>query len=221
VKDKGDPAIGAKIFTKTCAACHQLGGIGQHVGPDLGSIADKSTPALLNAILDPNQAVEARYINYTAVTKNGLTFTGLLASETGTSITLVGPDGKSHAILRTELEELASTGKSVMPEGLEKDIPPSDMTHLLAFMRKSLPQAPRKVFPGNQPEVIRPAADGSLRLLASNCEVYGKTLLFEQQYKNLGYWSSADDHAVWTVDVPRAGKYSVHLERRFPRSLIP
>jgi len=212
VKDTGDPALGAKIFTKTCAACHQLGGIGQQVGPDLGSIADKSTPALLNAILDPNQAVEARYVNYVAVTKNGLTITGLLASETGTSITLVGPDGKSNAILRTELEELASTGKSVMPEGLEKDISAEDMTHLIAFIRKSLPQLPRKVFPGNQPEVIRPAADGSLRLQATNCEVYGKTLIYEQQYKNLGYWASADDHAVWTVDVPRAGTYTVHLE---------
>jgi putative membrane-bound dehydrogenase-like protein len=212
VKDKGDPALGAKIFTKTCAACHQLGGIGQQVGPDLGSIADKSTPALLNAILDPNQAVEARYVNYVAVTKNGLTITGLLASETGTSITLVGPDGKSNAILRTDLEELASTGKSVMPEGLEKDVSPADMTHLLAFIRKSLPPTPRKVFPGNEPQTIRPAADGAFHLLASNCEVYGKTLIFEQQYKNLGYWTSADDHAVWTVDVPRAGKYAVHLD---------
>jgi hypothetical protein len=99
-----------------------------------------------------------------------------------------------------------------MPDGLEKDIAPGDMTHLLAFIRKSLPQTPRKVFPGNQPETIRPTADGTLRLLATNCEIYGKTLLFEAQYKNLGYWSSADDRAVWTVDVPRAGKYIVHLD---------
>jgi putative heme-binding domain-containing protein len=139
VKDKGDPVRGAKIFARTCAACHKLGAIGQQVGPDLASVPDKSIGGLLNAILDPNQAVEARYVNYTAVTKNGLTLNGLLASETGTSIILVGADGKSHIVLRTDLEELSSTGKSVMPEGLEKDISPKEMADLLAFLRKSIP----------------------------------------------------------------------------------
>jgi putative membrane-bound dehydrogenase-like protein len=209
VKEEGDPAIGAKIFTKTCAACHQLGGIGQQVGPDLASVPDKSTPALLNAILDPNQAVEARYVNYTAVTKNGLSLGGLLAAETGTSITLAGPDGKKQVLLRSDLEELASTGKSVMPEGLEKDLSPADMTHLLAFIRKNTPLPKRKVFADNHPAVVQPDFDGHLNLRAGLCEIYGKTLVFEQQYANLGYWNSPDDQAVWTVEVPRPGKYSV------------
>jgi putative heme-binding domain-containing protein len=136
IKDNGDPALGAKIFTRTCAACHKLGGIGQQVGPDLASVPDKSSRALLTAILDPNFAVEARYVSYTAVTKNGLNLNGLLASETGTSITLVGADGKPKTILRTDLEALFSSGKSVMPEGLEKDITVKEMADLLAFVRK-------------------------------------------------------------------------------------
>jgi putative membrane-bound dehydrogenase-like protein len=136
IKDSGDPAAGAKIFTRTCAACHKLGGIGQQVGPDLASVPDKSTRALLTAILDPNFAVEARYVSYTAVTKNGLNLNGLLASETGTSITLVGADGKPKTILRTDLETLFSNGKSVMPEGLEKDVSMKEMADLLAFVRK-------------------------------------------------------------------------------------
>jgi len=135
IKDTGDPAAGAKIFTRTCAACHKLGGIGQDVGPDLASVPDKSTRALLTAILDPNFVVEARYVSYTAVTKNGLNLNGLLASETGTSITLVGADGKAKTILRTDLEALFSSGKSVMPEGLEKDITVKEMADLFAFIR--------------------------------------------------------------------------------------
>lgn len=211
IRENGDPARGAKVFAKSCAACHQLGGIGQQVGPDLASVPDKSTAALLNAIFDPNQAVEARYVGYVAVTRNGLSLNGLLAAETGTSITLVAADGKKHVILRSDLEELASTGKSAMPEGLEKDVSPAEMTDLLAFIRRSVPAAKRKV-PGNQPEVITPAKDGSLLLKASNCEIYGKTLVLEKQYGNLGYWSSPDDHAVWTVDVPKAGRYAVSFD---------
>src|SRR5262249_33187720 len=109
------------------------------VGPDLNSVADKSLDGLLIAILDPNQAVEARYIGYTAVTKAGVTHTGLIAAETSTSITLLGIDGKKNTILRTDLDELFSSGKSAMPEGLEKDVTHQEMADLLAFIRKSLP----------------------------------------------------------------------------------
>jgi putative membrane-bound dehydrogenase-like protein len=209
---RGESVRGGKIFAKTCASCHQLGGVGQQVGPDLGSLADKSGEALLTAILDPNAAVEARYISYSATTKNGLTYSGLLAGESGNSITLVGPDGKTHVILRGDLDELFSSGKSVMPEGLEKDLQQQDLADLIAFIRANTPVAKRKVFEGNQPEVVRPNADGSLRLLASNGEIYGKTLVLEKQYGNLGMWSSADDHAVWAVQVPKAGKYAVWLD---------
>src|SRR5262249_21969585 len=132
---KGDPSRGLQIFTKTCASCHQLGRVGHPVGPDLASVGDKSPQALLTAVLDPNRSVEARYINYMAITKNGLNVTGVLASETGNSITLLGPDGKQQIILRTDLEELVSSKKSVMPEGLEKDLQPQELADLFAFIR--------------------------------------------------------------------------------------
>jgi putative membrane-bound dehydrogenase-like protein len=134
---RGDSSRGLQIFKKTCASCHQLGGVGHAVGPDLASVGDKSPQGLLTAILDPNRSVEARYINYLAVTKNGLTQTGVLASETGNSVTLLGPEGKQHVILRTDLEELVSSNKSVMPEGLEKDLRPQDLADLIAFIRTS------------------------------------------------------------------------------------
>jgi putative heme-binding domain-containing protein len=208
---KGDAPRGQVAFGKICAACHQLGGIGHVVGPDLASVGDKSAPSLLIAILDPNRAVEARYINYVAQTKNGLTFTGVLASETGNSITLIGQEGKQQVILRTDLEELSSTNKSVMPEGLEKDLKPQDVADLIAFIQAGVPVAKRKVFQGNQPELVRPESDGNLWLLPTTCEIYGSTLVLEKQYANLGYWSSEDDRAVWSVDVSRPGRYAVFL----------
>jgi putative membrane-bound dehydrogenase-like protein len=132
---KGDTARGLALFKKNCAICHKLGDVGKEVGPDLASLADKSTEALLVAILDPNRAVEARYVNYFAETKNGLTLSGVLTSETGNSITLVGPDGKEHVILRANLASLTSTGKSAMPEGIEKELKPQDLADLIALLR--------------------------------------------------------------------------------------
>jgi putative membrane-bound dehydrogenase-like protein len=139
----GDAARGTAVFRKTCAACHRLGDVGHQVGPDLASVGDKSPQGLLIAILDPNRAVEARYINYYAVTKNGLTFTGVLANETGTSITLLGPDGQQQVILRADLDDLVSTGKSAMPEGLEKDLKPQDLADLIAYVRTAGARSPR------------------------------------------------------------------------------
>jgi putative heme-binding domain-containing protein len=209
---KGESAKGKILFEKNCAACHHLGGVGQKVGPDLGALTGKSGEQLLRAILDPNQAVEARYLNYTAVTKNGMTFTGLLASETATSITLAGADGKQKVILRSDLDELFSAGKSVMPEGLEKDITPPQMADLLAFLQANLPALKAKSFPGNNPEVIQPAKDGSLLLSASKAEIFGPSLILETKYGNLGFWSDPEDHAAWTVSVTKGGKYAVWLD---------
>jgi putative membrane-bound dehydrogenase-like protein len=208
---KGDAARGKQIFAKTCAACHKFDGVGNVVGPDLASLGDKSPEALLIALLDPNRAVEARYVSYVASTKNGLILTGVLTSETATSITLTGQDGKAQTILRTNLEELRSSGKSLMPEGLEKDLKDTDITDVIAHLRGPSGPRQRRVFEGNKPELVKPADDGTLHLLPGNCEIFGTTILLEKQYGNLGYWNSEDDQAVWKVENAKPAKYTVWL----------
>ncbi len=205
----GDAAAGATVFAKRCSVCHRLRGAGYEVGPNLASLTDYSPPALLMALLDPNRAVEAKFLDYVAVTTGGLSFTGMLANETGNSITLMGQEGKQQTILRTELEALQATGKSLMPEGLEKDLNDQDLANVIAFLRGS--GAPRKTFPANNPELIRPTADGTLQLYATNCEIYGPTIIMERLYKSLGRWQSENDRAVWNVEVPKAGRYVILL----------
>ncbi len=209
---KGDAAKGREIFAKTCAACHKLNGVGNEVGPDLAALAGRTKDYLMIAILDPNRAVEARYVNYLAETKTGLSFAGVLLNETGTSITIVGPEGKSQTILRNNLESLTSTGRSAMPEGLEKDWKPQDLANLLARCCASGPALKPRSFPNNKPELVQADLDGSLVLKASQAEIYGNNLVFEQQYRNLGYWARSEDFAAWSVRVPKAGKYVVEID---------
>ncbi|HVX15569.1 MAG TPA: PVC-type heme-binding CxxCH protein [Pirellulales bacterium] len=207
----GSTDRGTAVFKKSCATCHRLADIGHAVGPDLSALSDRSPQAMLTAIFDPNRAVEAKFLNYTAVTNAGVTYTGMLAAETGNSITLLGADSKTVTLLRDDLEELASSTKSLMPEGLEKDIAPQDVADLLAFLSGFRP--PSKTFAGNTPKTVLPEAlRGEFWLLAENAEIYGKTLIFEPLYRNLGYWQSGDDHAVWSLDVSRPGKYAVSFD---------
>lgn len=205
----GDALQGAQLFQKMCSQCHKLGNIGHVVGPDLTSLADKSAEVLLTAVLDPNRAVETRYLAFTAVTKQGVTHTGILASETTSSLTLRAAEGKEVTLLRNEIDELISNTKSLMPEGLEKDLKPADAAALVTYIRQNVPLPAMKTFPGNQPKVVRADSSGTLKLTPHEAEVYGPTIVIEDQYKNLGWWSSADDIVVWTIEVPKPGKYLV------------
>jgi len=83
---------------------------------------------------------------------------------------------------------------------------------LIAFVRSAGPQAARKSLEGNRPEVVLPDAQGVLRLGAGNAEIYGSTLVLERQYGNLGMWTSDNDHATWTIQPARAGKYAVWID---------
>ena len=43
-------------------------------------------------------------------------------------------------------------------------------------------------------------------------EIYGPNLVFEQKYGNLGFWSSTDDYAKWTFEVPKSGYWTVEFD---------
>src|SRR5206468_3530655 len=74
----GEAERGAALYRANCASCHRLKGEGTNVGPDLGTVADKPVANLLLAILDPNQAFETKYINYTAITGDGREISGII-----------------------------------------------------------------------------------------------------------------------------------------------
>lgn len=206
-----DRARGKDVFKARCSNCHRLEDVGHPVGPDLAALTDRSPQAMLVAIFDPNRAVETRFQSYTAVTVSGQTYTGILAGETGNSITLLAADGKQTTLLRSELDALEGSSRSLMPEGVEKDISLQDTADLLAYLSGFRP--PRRVFEGNQPELVRPEQfRGELWLLARQAEIYGSTLVFEPGFGNLGYWGSADDHAVWSVEIREGGTYRVAFD---------
>lgn len=154
----GDRARGRELFAKHCAACHRSENVGHAVGPDLAPLATKPPATLLLAILDPNQAVDPRYVSYVARTTDGQVVTGLLASETAASVTLLGQDGKQQVLLRGNLEALQSSGKSLMPEGVERELAPTAVADVLAYLALG---PPAKSLADGRPQPIQfvPAGD--------------------------------------------------------------
>jgi putative membrane-bound dehydrogenase-like protein len=131
---KGDLSKGAALYRQHCASCHRFRNEGTDIGPDLGTVSSKSMQAMLLAVLDPNQAVEARYLSYTAVTKNDRDLSGIIVAEAPGSITLRTAGGTEEVILRSDLKGLNGSGLSLMPEGFEKALTPQDLANLIAYI---------------------------------------------------------------------------------------
>lgn len=132
---RGDPMHGREVFSKHCATCHKIGDVGVSFATDISDSREKTLEQLLTAVLQPNRAVDANFFSYTAVTVDGLAVTGLLTAETSTSVTLKEAFDKEATLNRDDIETLSSTGLSLMPEGLEREIPQQHMANLLAFIK--------------------------------------------------------------------------------------
>ncbi|HTN74331.1 MAG TPA: PVC-type heme-binding CxxCH protein, partial [Pirellulaceae bacterium] len=205
-----DAQRGQVAFEKTCANCHKLNGVGHIVGPDLAALTDRSPQTLLIAMLDPNRAVEDKFREYLVLDHDGKLISGIVTSETGTSLTILAAAGKEHQVLRKDIDTLRASEKSLMPEGLERELTPQVCADIIAYVRAS--GSPAKKFAGNDPQLVKASADGVLELSASTARIYGPKLVFEPKYLNLGYWLTEQDQAVWSVEIKQAGSYRVTLE---------
>jgi putative heme-binding domain-containing protein len=130
-----DPVNGRAVFRRECASCHRLDREGYAVGPDLFGIRNQAKPAILLHILVPDHEITQGYGAYTVATRDGRVLTGLIASETATSIMLRQPLGKEDTILREEIDELSASTQSLMPQGLEKNISRKEFADLLGYLK--------------------------------------------------------------------------------------
>ena len=67
------------------------------------------------------------------------------------------------------------------------------------------------VIPPATSEVVLPRADGSWRLTVDAARVRGSTLTLAQDAGILGYWTSAEDTAEWSINAPTAGRHRVRI----------
>jgi putative heme-binding domain-containing protein len=135
----GDPKAGFIVFKKACVNCHRAGETGFAVGPDLQSVQNKTAEDLLVSILDPNRDVQPNYYVYGALTQRGKVINGIIVNDSTNSITLRAAEAKEQTVLRKNLESLASTRVSLMPEGVEKDLTIKQSADLISFIKSLRP----------------------------------------------------------------------------------
>ena len=129
------PQNGQAVFKLHCAACHRLDREGIPVGPDLLGIRNQPKEAILLHVVAPDYEIAPGFAGYTVETKDGRSFSGLILSETRTSITVRQAQGIEENILRSSIASLEASRSSLMPQEFEKAMSRQDLADLIAYLK--------------------------------------------------------------------------------------
>ena len=132
---KADAHNGREIFKKNCASCHRLDREGIPVGPDLFGIRNQPKEVILLHIIIPEYEILPGFVNYVVETRDGRTLSGIIGAETDEKITLRRALGEEDIVPRANIVSIVSTGLSLMPQELEKNISRQEMADLIGYLK--------------------------------------------------------------------------------------
>ena len=135
LSDSHDRARGKEIFGKYCAPCHRVDAVGESIGPEISDTRTQSAMQLLVAILDPHRAVDPRYVQTIVRLDDGTVHDGLVVEESSQHVVLRNQQSKSLSIPKDSIDSILSTGKSLMPDGMEAQIDPKAMCDLIGYLK--------------------------------------------------------------------------------------
>ncbi|MEO6183053.1 MAG: PVC-type heme-binding CxxCH protein, partial [Verrucomicrobiota bacterium] len=126
--------LGQKIFTQSCAVCHQLDKQGAVVGPQLDGVGNRGGDRLIEDILDPNRNVDRAFRTTLVVMKDGDVQSGLFRRQEGETLVLADATGKEISIPQQQIKERRESESSLMPDNFSDVITPEDFNNLIAFL---------------------------------------------------------------------------------------
>ncbi len=132
----GNAEKGKWIFqslSTQCQRCHQVEGWGGHFGPDLSHVgSSKSKAQLLTAILQPSKEISPEWQGWFVKTKAGETYFGRQIDVGLHNVELMLPDGTFETY--KEPQDYGLAPASLMPEGLENILTPSELNDLITYL---------------------------------------------------------------------------------------
>ncbi|HEX3870350.1 MAG TPA: PVC-type heme-binding CxxCH protein [Pirellulales bacterium] len=137
--DGGNAARGKKIFfgnKATCSACHRAGKDGGAIGPELTKVGQiRSRMDLLESLLYPSASFVRGYESYQVLTAGGQSITGIVSRETPDAVYLRTAQKEEIRVARSEIEELAPSKLSIMPQGLDRLLSHDELRDVVAFLQ--------------------------------------------------------------------------------------
>ena len=131
----GHAGSGKDLFRRHCAACHQLFGEGNRVGPDLTTANRQDRDFLLISLVDPSSVIRREYVSVVVQTQSGRVLTGLPIQRSESQLVLADAKGERQEISTAEIEDLQESPVSLMPEDLYRQLNPQQLRDLFAYLQ--------------------------------------------------------------------------------------
>ena len=136
IQGDGNVEQGKLIFQALgtqCQRCHQVNGWGGAFGPDLSNIgSSKSREQLLTAILQPSAEISPEWQGWFVTDQEGNTHYGRQIDVHLKNVEIMLPDGSFETFNEPQSYGLAPA--SLMPEGLENMLTPSELNDLITYL---------------------------------------------------------------------------------------
>jgi putative heme-binding domain-containing protein len=136
----GDWERGKKVFfgeQAACFKCHQVGGEGGKIGPDLSNLIYRDYASVLKDITVPSAAINPDHLAYTVELTDGDRITGVIVEDTATHLTLGQANGQTLTLEKNKIARMEASRVSLMPEGLLKTLTAQQQRDLLTFLLTS------------------------------------------------------------------------------------
>jgi putative heme-binding domain-containing protein len=130
----GSTATGQALFQKHCTICHQLGGAGTVLGPNLDGIGNRGLARLTEDVLNPSRNVDIAFRLTTLTTNDGNTHVGLIKRTEGTQTILADPTGKESSIATASITDKTALTLSLMPATFADALTESEFRDLQAYL---------------------------------------------------------------------------------------
>lgn len=120
----------------SCSKCHRFDGVGGAIGPDLTTVGNKFSVAdLLEAILEPSNAISDQYESHVVSDQDGRIASGILV-EDGDDLLVYEGDGSGEPVVfyRDEVQHVRPSKVSQMPTGLVDPLSEDEMKDLIAYL---------------------------------------------------------------------------------------
>ena len=125
---------GKAVYATHCANCHQLGGAGAKVGPQLDGVGNRGLDRLLEDTLDPSRNVDAEFRTTVVNLADGRVLSGLALRQEGQTLVMADNLGKEVRINAADIDKRGTSPLSPMPANFDTALKPEEYYDLLAYL---------------------------------------------------------------------------------------
>ncbi len=144
---------GQKLFFSeqaACSKCHQVGGVGGKLGPDLSNLIHRDYASVLRDISEPSAAINPDHTAFNIELKDGDVLTGVVIGDTADTLTLGNAVGQPVRVAKSNIKSIKPSSLSLMPEGLDKGLGEAAMKDLMTYLM-TVPLEPAPIEIGGAP----------------------------------------------------------------------